>query len=87
MGTLLHYARAIDNTMLVALGTLAAAISKGTKETTKEMWHLLDCTATHPDTILRCRASNVTLHIDSDASYLSKSEAHSRAGGFHFLGD
>ena len=27
------------------------------------------------------------LHIHSDASYLTEPEAHSRAGGHHFLGD
>ena len=30
VGTLLHYTRAVDNTMLVALSTLGSAQSKGT---------------------------------------------------------
>jgi hypothetical protein len=41
--------------------------------------HLLNYAATHPD------ASEMQLHTHSDASYLSKSEARSRAGGYFFL--
>ena len=49
IGTLLYYARAVDNTMLVALGTLAAAQTKGTAQTMDAAIHLLNYAATHPD--------------------------------------
>jgi hypothetical protein len=39
---LLYYGRAIDSSMLVALGTIAAAQSKGTKATMRALAHLLD---------------------------------------------
>jgi hypothetical protein len=35
---------------------------------------------------LQYHASNMILHIHSDASYLSECEAKSRAGGFFYLG-
>ena len=89
VGTFLYYGRAIDNTMLVALGTLASAQTKGTESTMDALTQLLKFffyyAASHPDAIIRYKASDMILHIHSDASYLSESEARSRAGGFFFL--
>ena len=85
IGTFLFYARAVDNTMLVALGTLAAAQTKGTEMTMKECVRLLNYAATHPDARVRFRASQMVLHIHSDASYLSEPKSHSRVGGYYFL--
>jgi hypothetical protein len=45
------------------------------------LWHPY-----HPDTVIRYKASDMVLHIHSDASYLSESQARSRVGGFFFLG-
>jgi hypothetical protein len=87
IGTILYYARAIDNTMLVALSSLAAAQSKGTKATAKACARLLNYAATHSDAVIRYKASEMILHIHSDASYLSEPHARSRVGGFFFLGD
>lgn len=42
IGTMLYYARAVDNMMLVALGSLAAAQSKGTEATMDAAVHLLN---------------------------------------------
>ena len=47
--------------------------------------HLLNYAATHPDAKVRFRASDMALHIHSDALYLSEPEAKSRVGGFFFL--
>jgi len=86
IGTFLHYARAIDNTMLVALGSLSSAQSKGAERTMEAMTQLLDYAATHPDAILRYHRSGMILIIHSDASYLSEPKARSRVGGFFYLG-
>jgi hypothetical protein len=48
---------------------------------------MLDYLATHPDATLRYHASDMVLHIHSDASYLSVSNARSRLGGLFFLGN
>ena len=87
IGVLLYYARAVDSTMLVALGTLAAAQTKATANTMKAAHQLLDYAATHPDAKVRFTQSDMILHVHSDASYLSESEARSRAGGISFLGN
>jgi hypothetical protein len=87
IGTLLYYARAVDPTLLVALGTLGSAQSKGTEATAAATVHLLNYCATHPDACLRYQASNMVLYIHSDASYLSEPKARSRSGGHFFLSD
>jgi hypothetical protein len=85
LGTLLYYARAVDSTMLTAIGTIATQQANGTLETLKAVTHLLNYCATHPDAVVRFSASDMVLHVDSDASYLSAPKARSRAAGYHFL--
>jgi len=46
---------------------------------------LLDYLATQEDAVLSYHASDMVLAVHSDASYLSKPEARSRAGGHFFL--
>jgi len=87
IGTLLYYARAVDSSLLVALGTLASAQTKGTKATAKAATQLLNYCATHPDAKVRFHASGMTLSIHSDASYLSEDKARSRAAGHFILTD
>jgi hypothetical protein len=77
-GTLMYYARAIDSTLLVAVGTVASAITEGTEATAKAVTHLLNYCATHPDAFIRYYASDMCLLIHSDASYLSERKAKSR---------
>jgi len=47
---------------------------------------LLDYLATHPDATIRYRASDMIMNVHLDASYLSESEARSRACGHFFMG-
>ena len=83
-GKFLYYARAVDDTMLHALNELASQQSKGTEQTIKAMLHFLNCADTHPDAEKVCKASDMTLTVDSDAAYLvAPPMARSRAGGFH----
>jgi hypothetical protein len=46
----------------------------------------LDYLATHPDANICFHASDMILHIHSDASYLSVSKARNRLGGLFYLG-
>ena len=85
IGVFLFYARAVDPTMLHTLNVLAAQQEKGTENTIKAMKHFLDYCDTHPDVKIRYNASDMKLHIHTDASYLSEHEAKSRYAGFHFL--
>jgi hypothetical protein len=85
IGKFLYYARAVHPTMLHMLSNLAALQIQGTQATTVQMVHFLNYCATYPEAKLRYRASDMILHIYSDASYLTKPEARSRAGGHHYF--
>ena len=85
LGVLLYYGRAVDSTILTAINTLASQQANATKETMKAITHLLNYCATHPDAVVRYVASDMVLHIESDASYLTAPKARSRAAGYHYL--
>ena len=87
VGVFLYYARAVDCTMLAALGSIATQQSNPTENTMAKVQQLLDYAATHPDAIITYRASDMILAAHSDASYLSESKARSRAGGHFFLSE
>jgi hypothetical protein len=85
-GSVLYYARAVDPTVLMPLNDIAMEQTKGTEKTQAATNQLLDYLATHRDATIRYHASNMILHIHSDASYLLVSHARSRLGGLFFLG-
>ena len=85
IGTLLYYAIAVDPTMLVAIGAIASQKSKATQATRDATVWLLNYAASHPNTTIRYNASDMVLHLHSDASYLSETGARSRVGGHYFL--
>jgi hypothetical protein len=83
----LYYARAVDPTVLMPLNDIATEQTKVTEKTQAATNQMLDYLATHPDAIIRYHASDMVLHIHSDASYISVSDAGSRLGGTFFLGN
>ena len=87
IGVFLYYAHAIDLTMLPALGTLATQQASPNQNTMKNIHQFFDYVATHPDAIVTYYASNMVLAVHSNASYLSESNARSRAGGHFFMSD
>jgi hypothetical protein len=86
-GSVLYYARAVDPTVLMPLNDIATEQTKATEKTQAATNQLLDYLATHPDATIRYHASNMIVHIHSDASYLSVSNARSRLRGLFFLGN
>jgi hypothetical protein len=86
-GTLLYYARAVDPTLIIPINVLASEKSNATEVTADKVIKLLNNCNTHPETKIRYHASDMILHIHSDASYLSENEAKSRAGGFFYMGN
>jgi hypothetical protein len=86
VGSFLYYARAVDPTILMALSDIATQHAAPTKNTRQRVEQFLDYMWTHPDAIIRYRASDMILNVHSDASYLSAPRARSRAGGYFFLG-
>ena len=86
-GTFLFYARAVDPSMLVALGSLASEQADPTERTMQKCMQFLDYAATQEDAVITYRKSNIVLAIHSDALYLSEPKARSRAGGHFFLSE
>jgi hypothetical protein len=87
VGTLLYNARAVDPTLLVPLVTLASKLSTATSATIDDVSHLLEYYSTHPESSIRYYASEMQLKNDSDASYISETNAKSIIGGYFYLGN
>jgi hypothetical protein len=86
-GTLLYYARAVDPTLIMPINLLASEQSNATEVTADKVIKLPNYCNTHPETKIRYHASDMILHIHSDASYLSENEAKSRVGGLFYMGN
>ena len=69
-------------TILMALSAIAADQANPTEATLKRVQYLLDYMQANPNVVIRFRASDMLLNIHSDASYLTASKGHSRAGGY-----
>ena len=76
---------AIDPIMIVVLHNIAAVQAHPTKNTLKKYLRLMDYTARYPNAKLRYFASNMILHVNSDAAYLVQPEAHSRLAGYYIF--
>jgi hypothetical protein len=75
------YCRVINITMLMALGNISSKKPKGTHATAQAITQLLNYSSAHPDATIRYHASDMCLHIHSDASYLSEANARIHTGG------
>jgi hypothetical protein len=84
--SILYYAHAVDITVLIALSSIAIEQTKGTTITMEKVKQLLDYLATNPGTTIQYRASDMIMNVHLDASYLSESDACSRACGHFFMG-
>ena len=71
--------------MLPALNALSRQQAKPTEQTLKRVHHLLNYWASNPTIIIRYHASNMVLHIDTDAAYLVMPGAKSRIAGYYYL--
>ena len=71
VGTFLYYGIAVDNTILVALSTIASEQYSATSNTAKKITQLLNYLATHPDATIRYKRSDMVLRVHIDASCLS----------------
>jgi hypothetical protein len=80
----LFLGQAVDNTLLCPISAIASQSSKPTEDTMRHTQQLLDYLATQEDAVLTYNASNMMLAVHSDASYLSKPKAQSRAEGHFF---
>ena len=71
--------------MLPALSGISITQAKPTEFTEKEMNWLMDYCATYQDAKIRYHASDMILHVESDAAYLVAPNAKSRVAGYYYL--
>jgi hypothetical protein len=83
----LYYATTVDPTFLMPLNDIATKQTKASAKTQTATNQLLDYLATNPDATIRYHASDTILHIHSDASYISVSNARSSLGELFLCGN
>ena len=71
--------------MIVAVNELASQQAAPTAKTIKKCNMLLDYAHTYPNPKIRYHASDMCLHLDSDAAYLVQPKARSRVAGHYYL--
>ena len=84
-GTVLYYAQAMDSTMLPACNEISYQQAAPTTKTMEACRMLLDYAATYPNAKIGFHASDMILHIASDAAYLVLPNAKSRVSGHYYL--
>jgi hypothetical protein len=67
-GSVLYYSRTVDTTVFMPLNDIATEKTTATEKIKTAAGQLLDYLATHPDAKIRFHASDMILHIHSDAS-------------------
>ena len=87
MGSFLYYACTIDNAIHAVVNDIGTTQAKPTKKTKDQTIMLMDYLFTHPNAKLRYYASDMQLHVDSDAAYLVAPKAKSRVAGYFYLSD
>jgi len=87
VGVFLFYARCVDPTFLPAVNDIASDMKLPTTALLDKCNRLLAYAASYPNNETVYTASDMILHIQSDASYLSRSFARSVAGGCFYIGN
>ena len=87
VGSLLYYARAVDNKLLVALSAIASRQATATIATEQAVNLLLDYVATYPNDGIVYRASGMILCAHANAGFLNEARSRSRAGAHIYLSE
>ena len=87
VGSLLFYARGADVTILPTVNLLASLQSTPTQHVADVADRLQQYCSRYPNNEMVYHACDMTLFIQVDASYLSRSKARSAAGGICYLGN
>jgi hypothetical protein len=83
--SLLYYACAVDNKLLVALSAIAAKQSKATVATEQAVHLLLDYVATYPNNCIVYPTSDMILCAHANAGFLNEFQSCSRTRAHIFL--
>ena len=84
-GSLLYCAGAIESPILPALNKISHCQASPTINTYNKCKMLLDYCATHPNGKICFHASQMILHVDTDAAYLVLPKTRSRIAGYYYL--
>ena len=84
-GNVLFLVRAVDSTLMCPISAIASQSANQTKEIIKQRQQMLDYIVTQEEAIRTYSQSDMKLEVHSNASYLSRPNARSRAGGHFFL--
>ena len=87
VGSLLYYAQAVDNKLLVALSAIGLQQATASTNTMDAVKQLLNYVATNPNNGTTFQASHMILAAHSDASFLNKTKSRSRIGTHIFLSE
>jgi hypothetical protein len=85
VGLFLYYGRALDSTMLTALNDIGTQQAFPTTKVKAKVQQLLDYANTYKNVFVRYYASDMQLHVDTDAAYLVLPKAKSRIAGYFRL--
>ncbi len=85
IGTLLYYARAVNNKLLATLSTLSSQQATVTEAIDAAMNQLLNYLTIYPDNDTTYRASNMILCAHANAGFNNKSKGCSQAGAHIFI--
>ena len=87
VGSLLYYAQAVDNKLLVALSAIGSQQATATANTATAVQHLLNYVATYPaDGLVFC-ASVTALAAHANAGFNNESRSRSCAGAHIYLSE
>ncbi len=87
VGSLLYYAQAGNNKLLVMLSAIAAHQAIATIATEQAVNLLFNYVTTYPNDGIVYRASNMILCANADAGFLNKTDSCSRAGAHIYLSE
>ena len=87
VGSLLYYACAVDNKLLVAISAISLRQAQATVTMEQAVNYLLDYVATYPNGGIVYWASNMILCAHADAGYLNESRLRSRSGAHIYLSE
>jgi len=87
VGLMRYIASAAYPHLELAVGKIAANVSKPTMELMEQADHLLGYLQSHPDRVIRYYPSDMIMRAHSDASYGCEAEFRCRTGGFIYMGN
>ena len=85
-GTMIHYSRGVDPTVLIATSHSSMRQKAPTLKDLAAARRLLEYENTYPNATIRYYPSDMVLRVVTDASYNSEPGARSRAGNYKYLG-